>query len=47
MDMNMQYGHGHAARLWSCSMYLDNGHAWMPECLNAEKEFSPTSLVFR
>ncbi len=49
MDMDMQYGHAHvhAALLWSCSMYLDNGHAWMPECRNADKEFSPASLVFR
>jgi hypothetical protein len=46
MDMDMQHGHGHAARIWSCSMDLDNGHAWMPNYQNAEKKLSPASLAF-
>jgi hypothetical protein len=45
MDMDMQHGyghgHGHAGQIGSCSMDLDNGHAWMPECM-----LSPASLVF-
>jgi hypothetical protein len=43
----MQYGHGHAARIWSCGMDLDRD---MHGCMDAEmpdKKFSPASLVFR
>jgi hypothetical protein len=51
MDMDMQYGHGHghghAAPIWSSSMDLDNGHAQMPECQNADKKLSLASFVFR
>jgi hypothetical protein len=48
----MQHGHGHTARLWSCSMdpAMDmHGcrDAGMPECRNADKQLSPASLVFR
>jgi hypothetical protein len=53
MDMDMQYGHGHAA--WTCTRSTalvmqdvsGNGHAWMPECRNADKELRLASLVFR
>jgi hypothetical protein len=53
MDMDMHYGHGHAAWAWTHSTALimqhvsGNGHAWMPECWNADKKFSPASLFFR
>ncbi len=50
--MDMQYEHGHAAWTWTHSMALvmqhgsGNGHAWMPECRNADKQLSPALLVF-
>jgi hypothetical protein len=53
MDTDMQYGHGQASWTWTHSTALvmqhgsDNGHAWMPECRNADKQLSPASLVFR
>ncbi len=40
----MQDGHGHTAQLWSCSMDLAMD---MHGCRNANKKFSPASLVFR
>ncbi len=51
MDMDMQYGHGHAA--WTCtrSTALVMQHVsgqWTcmdAGCRNADKEFSPASLV--
>jgi hypothetical protein len=43
--MDLDSGHGHAARI--CDMDLDSGHAWMHGCRNADKKFSPASLVFR
>jgi hypothetical protein len=45
MDMDIiQHGHGRTARLWSCSMDLAMD---MHGCRNADKKFSPASLVFR
>jgi hypothetical protein len=43
----MQYGHGHAARIWLCSMDLDSAHAWMHGCRNADEKLSLALLVFR
>jgi hypothetical protein len=52
--MDMKHGHGHAPWTWTCTMDMDmhHGHGdgqapWMPECRNADKKFSPASLVFR
>jgi hypothetical protein len=47
IDMNMQHGHGHAVWIWLCSMDLDNAHAWMHGCRNADEKLSKASLVFR
>jgi hypothetical protein len=44
MDMDMQHGHGHTTRLWSCSMDLAMD---MHGFRNADKQLSLASLVFR
>ncbi len=41
MDMDMHHGHGDG------DGDGDGQAPWMPECRNAEKKFSPASLVFR
>jgi hypothetical protein len=48
------HGHGQAAWTWTCAIDMDmrhghrNGQApWMPEFQNADKMFSPASLVLR
>jgi hypothetical protein len=48
-----EHGHGHAPGTWTCTRDMDmhQGHGdgqapWMPECRNADKKFSPASLVF-
>jgi hypothetical protein len=46
MNIEMQYGHRQATLIWSCSMDLVVGHAWMPECRNADKKLSPALLDF-
>jgi hypothetical protein len=53
MDMDMQHRHGHTKWTWICTMGMDmhHGHGdeqapWMPQCFNADKKFSPASLVF-
>ncbi len=47
MDMDMQHGHGHAAKALVMQHGSGNGHAWMPECQNADKKLSPASIIFR
>ncbi len=56
IDMDMQHGHGHALWTWTCSMGMDTQHSFdnvaciwtmdMHGCRNANKKFSPASLVF-
>jgi hypothetical protein len=45
MDRNMDVQHGHEAWTWTCTMdmEMDKHHG----CWNADKKFSPASLVFR
>jgi hypothetical protein len=45
MDRNMDVQHGHEAWTWTYTidMEMDKYH----ECRNADKKFSPASLVFR
>jgi hypothetical protein len=45
MDRNMDVQHGQGAWTWTCTMdmEMDKHH----ECRNADKKFSPASLVFR
>ncbi len=57
IDMDMQHGHGHALWIWTCSMGMDTQYSFdnaaciwtmdMHGCRNADKKFSPASLVFR